>query len=699
MAKHRDVIEITDLFCGAGGTSTAAYKAAKAAGHPTRLIAINHWNVAIATHKLNHKAADHFCEDIESVKPKEAVPSGRLDILVASPVCTDHSNAKGGKPRSEQKRADATMIYRWIDDLYIESLLIENVPEFRNWGPLGADGLPLKSKRGEYFRAFISRLEIIYRVEYKVLNCADYGDPTTRKRFFLLAHRPQHFAITWPTPSHASRKVLNAGKKQPALFRVNRNDLKPWRSARDHVIDWTLEGRSIFGRKKPLSINTIRRIVAGLRKYSGIQFVMATGGPAGQQVPRSVDEPVKTVMPNSRMNLVEADIEPFVLKTSHKGGNGQYVYNIDRPLSTVTGQEEQALVEARLRACLVTSGGPECAPSDIDEPVRTLLSKEHNGLAEAVLINMKGKSIGRSQCTANHQALVQSEFLFNMEHGSEIGGRYCYDLERPMTTICGKGQYGLVEGSGQFLIPVNHGSDGGRSRTHSIDDPMPAVTTFDAWAVIEPFLIQYFGERAGQKPRTRTVDDPLWTVTGQRTPLLIQPFITTYHGNHKGRNDGAGRGRSVDEPLPVQDTANRFGLVEADAFLVKSYTGSDAASLSEPLPTVCAEYEHLGLCQPYLIKFNGTGKANSVDEPIGTLTGHDRFGLVIPQLGAILDIRFRMLQPHELAAAMSFPKSYSFSGTRDEKVKQIGNAVPVRTAKALITALLRRPDRLLRKAA
>jgi len=130
------------------------------------------------------------------------------------------------------------------------------------------------------------------------------------------------------------------------------------------------------------------------------------------------------------------------------------------------------------------------------------------------------------------------------------------------------------------------------------------------------------------------------------------------------------------------------GVVEGEAFLVKRYEGSDACSIDNPVPSITANWEHLGLARPYLIKYYGTSDGQALDDPLGTVTAKDRFGLVIPELGAILDIRFRMLQPHELAAAQGFPRSYSVSGKRKDKVKQIGNAVPVQTARALCYAIL-----------
>jgi DNA (cytosine-5)-methyltransferase 1 len=141
------------------------------------------------------------------MNPTDVVPGGRLQLLVASPECTHHSRARGGKPVSDQKRADAWLLMRWIEKLYVENILIENVKEFVEWGPLTAKNRPDKRYKGEYFRQFVAALRINYNVEYRVLNCADYGDPTTRERFFLIARRG-HKKIVWPERTHASRKEL-----------------------------------------------------------------------------------------------------------------------------------------------------------------------------------------------------------------------------------------------------------------------------------------------------------------------------------------------------------------------------------------------------------------------------------------------------------------------------------------------------------
>jgi DNA (cytosine-5)-methyltransferase 1 len=319
--------------------------------------------------------------------------------------------------------------------------------------------------------------------------------------------------------------------------------MESYRTARQ-IIDWSVKGQSIFGRKKPLSPNTIRRIYAGLEKFCGWPFIVPqlSGGS-----PRRVDQPVPTITTTSRgIGLCE----PFVV-VLRKNNEAR---SIDDPLSTIS-----------------TSGA--------------------------------------------HHALCQP-----------------------------------------FIVPVNHGTD---LRSHDIDKPMPTITTVDAWGLIEPFIIN----SVGPDITPRSANDPLNTVLTREHLGLVQvePFILAMeHGGHL---------RSIDSPINTITTAK-----------------GGAHALIQPYP--------------YIVKYYGTANGQSIDDPLDTVTVKDRFGLVEPRLSladlrldqgdivAFLDIFFRMLQPHELAAAMSFPKTYFFVGNREQQVKQIGNAVPVRTAKALIKTIL-----------
>jgi DNA (cytosine-5)-methyltransferase 1 len=223
---------MADLFCGAGGSSTGAQRALRAMGRSSILIAVNHWAVAIDTHSRNHPMARHHCTDLEHAKPLELVPEGRLDLLIASPTCTFHSRARGGKPVNDQQRMDPWHVVRWCTDLRVSRLLIENVPEFVDWGPCSlTTGRPIPSRRGEYFRAWCAALRAIgFRLDYDVLCCADYGDPTTRSD---------------SSPSDAAIAASCAGRIQRTRAAVRLTcsaRVRRWRAAAE-IIDWTIPGQ------------------------------------------------------------------------------------------------------------------------------------------------------------------------------------------------------------------------------------------------------------------------------------------------------------------------------------------------------------------------------------------------------------------------------------------------------------------------
>lgn len=343
----RDLV-IADLFCGAGGTSTGALDAARALGYAPKLTAVNHWTRAVETHSANHPDARHLCASVDSLNPRHLFPDGRLDVLWASPECTHHSRARGGKPMQDQSRATAWCVTRWAEALLPGIVMVENVPEFEEWGPLGANGKPIIGRKGETFRAWVQTLIAIgYRVEWRVLCAADYGDPTTRRRLFVQAVRGRR-RIVWPEPTHAP---------QADLFGRPR-----WRSAADAVIDWSIPATPIADRKRPLAPKTMARINEGLRKYRGNPFVVAMehGGrvvDAARPLPtvttakagamgvayllgqhggatlRPATEPCPTVAASGAIALV---VEYY--------GNGQ-ARPVNEPLPTVTCNDRFALVQ------------------------------------------------------------------------------------------------------------------------------------------------------------------------------------------------------------------------------------------------------------------------------------------------------------------------------------------------------------------
>lgn len=380
-----------DLFCGAGGTSTGLIQAAKSVGVRVDLTAINHWDIAIQTHASNHPGARHLCETLDAVNPRDLYPSGRINLLVASPECTHHSIARGGVPRCDQSRSSAWHIVRWAEALYIDNILIENVPEFQTWGPLGVNGRPLKSKRGATFQAFVTALSSLgYRVDYRVLNAADYGDPTTRRRFFLIARRGNK-KIRWPEPTHTQ----DGGRD---LF----GQTKPWVPARE-IIDWSLPGESIFNRKRPLAEKTMARIEYGLDKFGGRDFLVKFFGtsrvadidspaPAvtaggmhlgicqpfltvykGQSKSMSIDKPIPTLTTMESISLCQ----PFLVP-QHAGAPGQNrVRSVDMPVPTLTTTGAERLVQPFLIKYFGTGKA-----QGVDQPLDTVTTRDRFGLIE-----------------------------------------------------------------------------------------------------------------------------------------------------------------------------------------------------------------------------------------------------------------------------------------------------------------------------
>ncbi|MGE3278049.1 MAG: DNA cytosine methyltransferase [Vicinamibacterales bacterium] len=366
------MIRAADLFCGAGGSSTGLALACLAAGQKVDLTAVNHWPIAVETHAANHPEARHLCESLDGVDPRKVI-GGRLDILTASPECIHHSNARGGRPMDDQSRSTAWHVLRWADALRPSWVLIENVREFVSWGPLGTNGRPLKSRKGVLFHQFVETLRAMgYRVEWRVLNAADYGAATTRERFFLVARLGQG-PIPWPAQTHAP---VGASAD---LF----GERQPWRAARE-IIDWQFPSRSIFGRSKPLAENTLRRIAAGARKFQGVDlepflYQLSHGGRSFD-----VDRPLPTITAGPTGGDLGI-VEPFmcVLRNNADGRS------LDRPMPGITaGGQHHALVEPFLLQ--QQSGG---APRAVGQPVPTMATKGAISLVEAFLLKFYGSGV------------------------------------------------------------------------------------------------------------------------------------------------------------------------------------------------------------------------------------------------------------------------------------------------------------------
>lgn len=353
---------IADLFCGAGGTSSGAVEAVLALGRKPEVTAINHWPVAIATHTVNHPGSRHLCTGIDSINPRELFAEGELDLLWASPECTHHSVARGGKPINDQSRATAWCVVRWAEALRPPVILIENVPEFQTWGPIGSKGRPLASKKGETFQAWLNALRSLgYKVDHRMLCAADYGDPTTRTRLFIQAVRGKR-KIVWPEKTHS---------KAVDLFTARR-----WKSAADSVIDWSIAITPIDQRKRPLADRTMARIREGIERYHGKPFLVAMEH-GGRTIPASSPVPTVTCAKGGAMGVAYM----LKLRGSSDSHINSSIKSPDLPLDTVSaGGTHHALI-------VEYYGNGQARP--VSEPLPTVTCKDRFALIET-----DGKQIG-----------------------------------------------------------------------------------------------------------------------------------------------------------------------------------------------------------------------------------------------------------------------------------------------------------------
>lgn len=436
-----------DLFCGAGGTSTGVEHAKLGDEKCAKVIAcVNHDPNAIASHASNHPDALHFTEDIRTLELgplKEHIgwcrhyhPHARL-VLWASLECTNFSRAKGGMPRDADSRTLAEHLYRYIDAIGPEYIQIENVEEFMCWGDLDENGKPVSKYSGRRYMKWVNNIcKRGYNFDWRILNAADYGAYTSRKRFFGVFAKKGGLPIAWPEPTYAKKCEVES----MSLFG---SALKPWRPVRE-VLDLEDEGESIFCRKKPLVEKTLERIYAGLIKF-------VAGGK-----------------------------DAFLVKYNSYNQQSHYVApSIDEPCPTVTTQNRLGFAKVQFLSKQF-SGEPYDKNISIEQPAGAITTKDHHAFISAHYGNGFNRSIEEPAPTitaADRFAMVTSHFL-DMQYGN--GTPSSVEAPSPTTTTNPKQQ--LVSCKRFLMNPYSYKSDGG-----SVDKP--CFTLIASMSKMPPYLV------------------------------------------------------------------------------------------------------------------------------------------------------------------------------------------------------------------
>lgn len=356
---------IIDCFAGGGGASVGIEMAL---GRPVD-IAINHDPQAIRMHKVNHPDTLHLTEDIFEVDLQRYVKGRHVALMWASPDCTSHSKAKGGQPRKSGLRILPWAVYKHAKEILPDVIVMENVEEIQQWGPLDENGHPIKERLGEDYKKFISAMKGLgYIFDSRELVAADYGAPTTRKRWYAIFRRDGK-DIVWPEQTHFK-------------------DSEPkWKQCGEYI-DWSDLGKSIFDRPKPLADATQKRIANGIRKYilesepyvvrdkRAAAFIIQYHGEqkAGDARGQLLSEPIKTIDTSNRYGLVTAFITKF-----YKSGIGQ---GCDEPLHTITTSPGHFGLVSAFLIKYYGSGG-SC--QTIDRPLDTITTKDRFGLVNVIL--------------------------------------------------------------------------------------------------------------------------------------------------------------------------------------------------------------------------------------------------------------------------------------------------------------------------
>ena len=460
---------IVDNFAGGGGASTGIELAT---GYSVD-IAINHDPEAIKMHKANHPNTKHYCENVWAVDPVKACKGHPVALAWFSPDCKHFSKAKGGKPKDKNIRGLAWVACRWAGLVRPKVIMLENVEEFKTWGPLGRRHHPIKAKQGKTFEKFVKQLtDLGYEVQFRELTAADYGAPTMRKRFFMIA-RCDGKPIVWPKPTHApadSEKV-KAGLLEPYVGAYTQIDFsRPCPS----IFDTTEEIKEKYGIRavRPLAPKTMNRIARGLKKFvidNAEPFIVQVNhSGARSDYCNSMNEPLRVITSKHGFGIVDVKIAPYMgtNTTNHPGGSCK------DPLHTITTGNQQCLISPTLIQYHSETAQGEARGQSIEDPLLTVDGSNRYGLV--------------------------TSFLHKYYDGGYTGAGE--SMKNPLPTVTAWDHNSIVTAN---LIQMNNHCDG-----RDIRQPLPTITAGDGhFGEVRAFLIKYYGQGTGQD-----LKEPLDTV-------------------------------------------------------------------------------------------------------------------------------------------------------------------------------------------
>lgn len=668
---------IIDNFAGGGGTSTGLEKAF---GRPVD-IAINHNPEALAMHAINHPHTLHLCESVWTVNPIKVTRNQPVCLVWLSPDCKHFSKAKGGTPVAKHIRGLAWVGMRWVALCKPRVLMLENVEEFQTWGPLiiDADGnaRPDPARKGKTFESFVRQLRAHgYVVDWRELRACDQGTPTIRKRLFLIARR-DGLPICWPEQTHG----------EPTTSAVLAGKLAPYRTAAE-CIDFTIEGTSIFGRKKDLATNTLRRVAKGLWRHvltSPKPFIVGVGGRMGQSPERTVHAPLQTITSKADscvaqpvlVSLADGRCSPSCAdncscplcgRAAPRCENGNRVPEPDgidnrgrdlrvpgAPGCGTCIPEKSRIPRNDLRTAGLDSGTDHCGdaggiPRLPADRAGVSSSLDGQAAAEPFLVNTRnGERPGQQPRVrgvddpywtitglGSQGALAQPMLAPFLNEHANASNQRTMAADEPLRTVCAQvkgGHFSVVAG---HITKFNTGSVG-----TALDDPLSTVTaggtpkrpsTGITQGLVAAHLVDMgHGEGKDGTKRfshgVRSIEVPLNTVTASgATSGLAAVHLThlTHHGERSGHSAGT--------PLPTVTGAHRGEQALVAACLEQANGGfydGDGRAANAPMSTITAAGSNQRLIAAYAVKYYSSGgQWQELGQPMHTLPTKDRMGLV-----------------------------------------------------------------------